>query len=123
MLSSMSPTFLSDGQRIAILGTPGGSRIISMVLLAALAFIEGATVEQMVNLPRYHHQFLPDEIQYESGTLSSNVILDLQSMGHSLKDLGRSYGNMHAIVWDTNTKQITAASDSRGIGAAIVESK
>ncbi len=122
MLSSMSPTFLSDGQRVAILGTPGGSRIISMVLLSSLAFIEGATVEQMVNLPRYHHQFLPDEIQYESGALPNNLIRELQSMGHRLKDLGRSYGNMHAIVWDAKTKQVTAASDPRGIGTAIVGS-
>ena len=61
MLSSMSPTFLKDQNRIAILGTPGGSRIISMVLLSALAFAEGAHAEEMVNLPRFHHQFLPDE--------------------------------------------------------------
>ena len=122
MLSSMSPTFLNDGERIAIIGTPGGSRIISMVLLSALAFLEGATVEQMVSLPRYHHQFLPDEIQYESGALSDNLVNDLQSMGHSLRDLGRNYGNMHAIVWDANSKQLTAASDPRGIGTAVVGS-
>ncbi len=121
MLSSMSPTFLSDGQRIAILGTPGGSRIISMVLLSALAFSEGASAEQMVNLPRYHHQFLPDEIQYESGALQADTIATLQSMGHVLNDLERSYGNMHVIVWDLKTKQVTAASDLRAIGTAQVE--
>ena len=120
MLSSMSPTFLNDGDRIAILGTPGGSRIISMVLLSALAFIEGASVEQMVNLPRYHHQFLPDEVQFESRAFTVNTMAALQDMGHRLNDLERSYGNMHAIVWDLKANQITAASDARGIGTAQV---
>src|SRR5690606_21611957 len=59
-LSSMTPTFLEQGDRLAILGTPGGSRIISMVLLASLAFADGADAPAMVALPRYHHQYLPD---------------------------------------------------------------
>ena len=121
MLSSMSPTFLKDDNRIAILGTPGGSRIISMVLLSTLAFAEGASVEQMVSLPRYHHQFLPDEVQFETGALAVNTVSALQSMGHRMKDLERTYGNMHAIIWDLKTKQISAASDARGIGVAKVE--
>ena len=120
MLSSMSPTFLKDGNRIAILGTPGGSRIISMVLLSTLAFVEGASAEQMVNLPRYHHQFLPDEVQFETGALTTNTVSTLQSMGHLMKDLERTYGNMHAIVRDVKTKITTAASDARGIGMAQV---
>ena len=120
MLSSMSPTFLNDGRRIAVLGTPGGSRIISMVLLSTLAFAEGASAEQMVKLPRFHHQFLPDEIQYESGALQEDTIDTLQSMGHELKDLERAYGNMHVVVKDLKTKQVTTASDPRGIGSAQV---
>ncbi len=120
MLSSMSPTFLFDGQRTAILGTPGGSRIISMVLLSTLAFAEGASALQMVQLPRFHHQFVPDEIQFETGTLTSQAQSSLESMGHALNDLGRSYGNMHAVIWDQKTNTITAASDPRGIGQAQV---
>ncbi|MGI9227254.1 MAG: gamma-glutamyltransferase, partial [Gammaproteobacteria bacterium] len=65
MLSSMSPSFIKDGKRIAILGTPGGSRIITMVLLSTLEFIDGADVHSMVELARFHHQFVPDEIQFE----------------------------------------------------------
>ena len=118
MLSSMSPTFLFDGERSAILGTPGGSRIISMVLLSALAFSEGASAEQMVRLPRYHHQFLPDEIQFEQNSLDAQMQKSLQTMGHRLKDLGRSYGNMHSIILNQKSKQITAVSDPRGIGKA-----
>lgn len=120
MLSSMSPTFLFDGQRMAILGTPGGSRIISMVLLSSLAFAEGATALQMVQLPRYHHQFLPDEIQFETDAIDSQSQSSLESMGHSLKDLGRSYGNMHTVIWNQQSKKVTAASDPRGIGQANI---
>ena len=60
MLSSMSPTFLDDGERVAILGTPGGSRIITMMLLAAMEFADGADAQAMVSRPRFHHQFMPD---------------------------------------------------------------
>ncbi|MGH1537820.1 MAG: gamma-glutamyltransferase [Gammaproteobacteria bacterium] len=118
MLSSMSPTFLNDGQRTAILGTPGGSRIISMVLLSALAFSEGASASEMVQLPRFHHQFLPDQVQFEPGAITVSTQHALTSKGHALKDLGRSYGNMHTIIWDQRANSVTAASDSRGIGVA-----
>jgi gamma-glutamyltranspeptidase/glutathione hydrolase len=121
MLSSMSPTFLYDEQRTAILGTPGGSRIISMVLLSTLAFAEGASAVEMVLLPRFHHQFLPDEIQFESGAIDQQTQRALELKGHTLKDLGRSYGNMHSIVWDRKSNEVNAASDPRGIGHAQVE--
>jgi gamma-glutamyltranspeptidase/glutathione hydrolase len=123
MLSSMSPTFLSDGKRIAVLGTPGGSRIISMVLLSTLAFADGASAAQMVQLPRFHHQFLPDEIQFEPGAITTETQGTLVSMGHSLKDVGHSYGNMHSIIWNQYDNKITAASDSRGIGVSQLGSK
>jgi len=75
---------------------------------------------QMVQLPRYHHQFLPDEIQFETDAIDSQSQSSLESMGHSLKDLGRSYGNMHTVIWDQQSNKITAASDPRGIGQASV---
>jgi len=56
MLSSMSPTFIETEQGVAILGTPGGSRIITMVLHGILAYTEGMTAKEIVSLPRYHHQ-------------------------------------------------------------------
>ena len=116
MLSSMTPTFLIDKNRIAILGTPGGSRIISMVLLATLAFAQGADAQMMTSLPRYHHQFLPDEIQYEVNSLNRDVLSELLSLGHNLKPLNRNYGNMHVVIWDKVNKTVSAASDPRGIG-------
>ena len=118
MLSSMSPTFLKDQNRIAILGTPGGSRIISMVLLSTLAFAQGADAQTMTSLPRYHHQFLPDQIQHEANSFDLNTRKVLTNMGHSLKMLDRNYGNMHVIIWDQQNNTVNAASDPRGIGNA-----
>ncbi len=121
MLSSMSPTFLNDGNRIAIFGTPGGSRIITMVLLSALEFTNGAGATTMVELPRFHHQFLPDQIQFEAGALGPTTQDSLSAMGHTLKKIQRRYGNMHTIIWDMQTNRVTAASDPRGIGYAQVD--
>ena len=63
-LSSMTPIFIESKDRIAILGTPGGSRIISMVLLAVLDFVKGELPDSWVSLPRFHHQYIPDLVQY-----------------------------------------------------------
>ena len=120
MLSSMSPTFLYDEDRVAVLGTPGGSRIISMVLLSTLEFAKGADALSLVKLPRFHHQFLPDQIQFESDAIDDATQTTLTNMGHQLHPMQRRYGNMHAIVWNKKTKQIKAASDPRGIGRAQV---
>jgi len=121
MLSSMTPTFLNDGGRIAALGTPGGSRIITMVLFGALAFSQGASAEEVVSLPRFHHQYLPDEIQFEPGALSVDVQSVLKQKGHQLKPQLREYGNMQAVIWERNNSAIEAASDPRGIGQAVPE--
>ncbi|MFQ5644239.1 MAG: gamma-glutamyltransferase, partial [Thiogranum sp.] len=64
-LSSMTPTFVESEHGIAILGTPGGSRIITMVLLGILDLEAGNAPQSWVSLPRFHHQYLPDVIQYE----------------------------------------------------------
>ncbi len=120
MLSSMTPTFLEDGGRIAILGTPGGSRIISMVLLATLAFAQGGDANTMVAQSRFHHQYLPDIVQLEPDALDDSVELGLQALGHTTKRLARDYGNMQVILWDKRSNRVTAAADPRGIGQAVV---
>ncbi|MGW8229314.1 MAG: gamma-glutamyltransferase [Gammaproteobacteria bacterium] len=120
MLSSMSPTFVENEQGVAILGTPGGSRIISMVLLGILAYSEGMDAKTIVSLPRYHHQYLPDMIFYEPGAISAEQAGYLQAMGHELKPLDQPYGNMQLVIWDKQTKVVTAASDPRGEGQASV---
>jgi gamma-glutamyltranspeptidase/glutathione hydrolase len=121
MLSSMSPTIVEDDQHLAILGTPGGSRIITMVLLGILEMAEGKGPLNWVSRPRLHHQYLPDQIEFEAGALKSELQQQLRAMGHSLKPLKRKYGNMQAILWQKDSGKVTAASDPRGVGAAITE--
>lgn len=121
MLSSMTPTFLETKDRIAVLGTPGGSRIITMVLLATLEFHNGGSADDMVNRGRFHHQYLPDKLFFEPGVLTETLMKTLFELGHDTEMLDSTYGNMHAIVMDKKSRQLDAASDSRGSGKARVE--
>ena len=120
MLSSMTPTFLDDGNNVAVVGTPGGSRIISMVLLAALDFAKGNGPDSWVQVPRFHHQFIPDVIEYEKAAMTADEITALSAMGHQMKEARYDYGDMHAVQWNKATHQLTAASDRRGEGRAAV---
>lgn len=119
MLSSMTPLFARDESRTLIAGTPGGSRIISMLVLALLEFKQGAGAEEIVSRSRFHHQYLPDEIQFELGALTKAEQAALSEKGHQLNELSRRYGNMHAIIWHQNDNNIDAAADPRGEGTAI----
>jgi len=117
MLSSMTPTFVMGPKRTFIVGTPGGSRIISMVALAMMGFMLDETEpKQWVDAARYHHQFLPDVVQYEQGAFSKDVADDLQKRGHHLKVINRQYGNMQAILWQRQSGALTGISDHRGEG-------
>jgi gamma-glutamyltranspeptidase/glutathione hydrolase len=122
MLSSMSPTFIEMKNSVGILGTPGGSRIISMVLLGILDAEQGHKPMSWVDLPRYHHQYLPDQIQYEPNAFNADEQAKLKQKGHKMKVMNRQYGNMHAILWEKSRNEVTAASDKRGSGSAVVES-
>ena len=113
MLSSMTPTFLESPRGVSILGTPGGSRIISMVLLAALAWGDGADAATMAALPRYHHQYLPDRLVYEEGALSTAELEELGRRGHRLEQSRRLYGNMNVVTWDYADRSVEAATDPR----------
>ena len=120
MLSSMTPSIVETQNRIAVIGTPGGSRIITMVLLGILNFYENKNADEIVNAGRFHHQYLPDEISYEPGVFDEPLIIALQKLAHKTKALDNAYGNMHVIVLDKKTGQLEAASDGRGIGSAKV---
>jgi gamma-glutamyltranspeptidase/glutathione hydrolase len=121
MLSSMSPTFVESDDGVAILGTPGGSRIITMVLLGILDVVGGnGGPADWVAAPRVHHQFLPDQILFEPGALDDAAQQSLRERGHSLEEASRPYGNMQLIYWDRAAGRVQAASDPRGIGAAEV---
>ncbi|OWV83616.1 gamma-glutamyltranspeptidase [Rhizobium sp. R72] len=87
-LSSMSPTIVTkDGKPFMVIGSPGGSRIITITLEAILNVIDfGMDISQAVNAPRIHHQWQPDKIYFEPYTLSPDTIRALIGMGHALDD-------------------------------------
>lgn len=119
-LSSMTPTFVESDRGVAILGSPGGSRIITMVLLGILDLEQGHGPTSWVSRPRFHHQYLPDAIQYEPNAFSPELEQALREQGHTLMPLQSDYGNMQAVYWDYAAGHVEAASDPRGIGSAEV---
>lgn len=120
-LSSMSPSIVNTADTSAIIGTPGGSRIITMVFLGILEHLQGKPVTEWVSRPRFHHQYLPDVIQHEPDTFTDREQVALLQRGHQLKAVGRQYGNMQAILWDKKSGKVTAASDPRAFGQAQVK--
>lgn len=132
MLSSMTPTFMESKDKVAVLGTPGGSRIITMVLLGVLGYDAGLDAQAVAALPRYHHQWLPDEIEAESNAFSPQTAAALQAMGHKLDLPGDSaaggrgsshvWGNLQTVEWDKTRGVLSGGSDPRNpVGAAKVE--
>ncbi|MBK7870290.1 MAG: gamma-glutamyltransferase [Saprospiraceae bacterium] len=89
MLSSMTPTIVEkDGKVFMVLGAPGGSTIITAVFQVFVNVAEfGMNLEEAVNAGRFHHQWLPDQIQVEKGTLDSVTIKTLEAMGHKFREV------------------------------------
>lgn len=132
MLSSMTPTFMESADKVAVLGTPGGSRIITMVLLGFLGYDAGLDAQQVSALPRYHHQWLPDVIEAESNAFSPQTAKALEAMGHALKlpgdtaEGGRGsshvWGNFQTVEWDKRRNVLSGGSDPRNpVGKAEVQ--
>ena len=122
MLSSMTPTFLSNADKVAVIGTPGGSRIITMVLLGILGYADGLDAPQVAALPRYHHQWMPDVLGIERHALSAEVVAALRAMGHVVvvpgeDNQGRrssdAWGNMNTVLWDRRDNTLSGGSDPR----------
>lgn len=112
-LSSMTPTFMIGADRVAVLGTPGGSRIITMVLLGALELIGGADAQAATAAPRIHHQYLPDAISAETGAFTEAEITALQKRGFVVSPNQRPWGNMQIVLWDKKAGKVTTGSDPR----------
>lgn len=120
-LSSMSPTLMIGEDKMAAIGTPGGSRIITMVLLGILDFMDGNDPESWVDVPRYHHQYLPDKVFAEPDAFSAADVAALEAMGHTVQVGERRWGNMHGVMWNKVTGEVLAGSDARSdAGKAIV---
>ncbi len=121
-LSSMAPTFVFSEDQVAVLGTPGGSRIITMVLLGLLDYFDGHDVHSWVSKPRYHHQYLPDRLYTEKGAFDQATIDALTAKGHEVVEHKGQWGNMHAVSWNKKTGAVDAASDPRTTtGSAVVK--
>lgn len=120
-LSSMTPTLVEDKRGTLILGAPGGSRIISMVLLAILNYQVQPQVDlqALVSAPRYHHQYLPDRIEVEPDSFPTAVLDELQLTGHVLRVNERKWGNMQAVWVERASGKAFAASDPRGMGSGL----
>ncbi len=118
-LSSSTPTFIESDRGVMVVGSPGGSYIIGMVLLATLDFIDGKNAQQIVSAPRFHHQYFPDVIQYEPGAFTPQQVKALSDRGHKLRE-GRQYGNLQVVLWDYARGNVEAASDPRGVGKGMV---
>jgi gamma-glutamyltranspeptidase/glutathione hydrolase len=120
MQSSMSPTIiLKDDKAFMLTGSPGGSTISTVVLQVILNVLDfGMDIQQAIDMPRIHHQWLPDEINYERFGLSLDVIQSLQNRGHKLGGI-RTLGRCEGIVVDFENEIFFGATDPRGYGAAI----
>jgi gamma-glutamyltranspeptidase/glutathione hydrolase len=120
MLSSMSPTIiLKDSKTFMVVGSPGGSTISTVVLQVILNVIDfDMDIQQAIDMPRIHHQWLPDEINYEDFGLSSDVIQSLLSKGHKLGGV-RTLGRCEGILVDFKNQIFFGATDPRGFGSAL----
>jgi gamma-glutamyltranspeptidase/glutathione hydrolase len=115
-LSSMTPAFVEDEKGVLVLGAPGGSRIVSQLLLAVLDYVHAQSVElvAIVGAPRYHHQWWPDQVEVEPGGFPTQWRAALEARGHRLEISRRQWGNMQAVFKSKQGGAAVAASDPRG---------
>jgi len=120
MLSSMTPTILlKDGRLFMVIGTPGGSTIITTVLQVILNVIDHRmNIQQAVAAPRVHHQWTPDLLYIEKDTLPAEVLKALIRRGCQIKERG-SIGDAHGILVDPTTGKLWGGADPRMDGVAV----
>ncbi|MCY4599132.1 MAG: gamma-glutamyltransferase, partial [Acidobacteria bacterium] len=118
MLSSMTPAIVVRGGRVVLVtGSPGGRTIINTVLHTILNVVDfGMNVQEAVEAPRFHHQWLPDELRYERRGLSPDTIALLEARGHRLVERARQ-GAVQAIAVDAETGILEGGADPRRAGS------
>ena len=114
MLSSMSPSIVAkDGELVAIVGSPGGRTIINTVLQVILNVIEfDMNIQEAVNAPRFHHQWLPDAIRIEQDGVTAPTVAALERLGHTVSMRG-GQGRANSIMIDPVTGERLGAPDPR----------
>ena len=119
-LSSMTPTMVAkDGRLLLVLGSPGGPTITTTVANVLINTVDfGEDIQRAVNAPRFHHQWMPDELRVEGWQLSPDTVDLLEKMGHKIKRT-KSWGDGECIAIDWTTGDRLGASDARNGGVAV----
>ena len=121
MLSSMTPTILTkDGKLFMVTGSPGGRTIINTVLETIVDAIDfGMNAQEAVDAARFHHQWLPDVINYEKFGFSPDTVRELQRRGHTLRE-GGGQGVAQVIIYDAKDDALEGGSDRRAADGGAV---
>jgi gamma-glutamyltranspeptidase/glutathione hydrolase len=121
MLSSMTPTIVTkDGKPFMVIGTPGGTTIITTVMQVICNVIDfDMNIQQAIDAPRIHQQWSPEETNYERRGLSKDTVEKLEAMGHILSERRGNSGLAEGIIIDTGKGMLYGATDPRGYGLAI----
>lgn len=120
MLSSMTPTIVvKEGKPFMVIGTPGGTTIITTVMQVICNVVDfGMNIQEAIDSPRIHHQWSPDVTYYEKRGLSFDTIEKLKAMGHNLQERRGTSGLAEGIIIDNKKGLYFGATDPRGYGLA-----
>jgi gamma-glutamyltranspeptidase/glutathione hydrolase len=121
MLSSMTPTIvLKEGQPFMVIGSPGGSTIMTTVLQVFLNVVEHKmNIAEAIDGTRIHHQWMPDTLLYEKRGWPWDVVENLMRRGYNLRERRGTQGRVEGIIIDREKGVLLGATDPRGYGAAV----